>query len=78
MEKILSKMPGAEDGAPKASVILEINKNHRLAQKLDELYEVDKEKLKKYARLMYLESCLIGGIAIDNPTELVELITELM
>ena len=78
MEKILSKMPGAEASAPKASVVLEINLNHPIADKLISLYETDKEKLQKYAKILYGEACLIGGIAIENPKEFGELITELM
>ena len=78
MEKVLKRMPGAEDGAPSASVVLEINLNHPIASKLSTLYESDKEKLKKYARILYGEACLISGIAIDDPKEFGRLITELM
>ncbi|MBQ8689905.1 MAG: molecular chaperone HtpG [Clostridia bacterium] len=78
MEKILKKMPGAEGAAPKASVVLEINLNHPIAAKLSELYESDKEKLSKYAKLLYAQACLISGVAIDDPKELTELMTELM
>ena len=49
-------------------------RNGRLA----ELYESDKEQLKKYAKLLYAEGCLIGGAPIEDPRELTELITELM
>ena len=78
MEKILKRMPGAEADAPKASVVLEINLNHPIAEKLTALYESDKEKLSKYAKILYAEACLIGGVAIEDPKELTELITELM
>ena len=78
MEKILKKMPGAENEAPRASIILEINASHPIAEKLKSRYEADKEKLSKYAKLLYSEACLIGGVAIENPLELTELISELM
>ncbi len=78
MEKILKKMPGADENAPKASVVLEINTAHPIAQKLKSLYESDTEKLKKYAKILYAEACLIGGVSLDNPTELTELVSELM
>ncbi|MBQ7005864.1 MAG: molecular chaperone HtpG, partial [Clostridia bacterium] len=42
MEKVLASMPGA-NGA-KATVVLEINKNHKIASTLKELYESDKDK----------------------------------
>ncbi len=77
MAKILGKMPGAED-APKANVVLEINSAHPISERLKTLYETDKEKLSKYAKLLYSEACLIGGVTIENPLELTELISELM
>ena len=78
MEKTLSKMPGADAMAPKANVVLEINMKHPIADKLKSLYESDKEKLAKYAKILYAEACLIGGVAIENPAELTELVSELM
>ncbi len=78
MAKILKKMPGAEMGIPDADVVLEINMNHPIAAKLSELYENDKDKLAKYARILYAEACLIGGISIEDPVELTRLISELM
>ena len=78
MEKVLKRMPGAEEGAPTASVVLEINLNHPIAEKLSALYESDKEKLGKYAKILYGEACLISGIALENPKEFGNLITELM
>ncbi len=77
MEKVLKKMPGAED-APKANIVLEINHNHPLASRLKELYESDKEKLSAYSKILYSAACLISGISVENPAELTELITELM
>ena len=78
MAKILKKMPGAEMGVPSANVVLEINMNHPIASKLTTLYENDKDKLAKYARVLYGEACLIGGIALDDPKEFTTLVSELM
>lgn len=78
MAKVLKKMPGSEEiGAPNADVVLEINLNHPIAEKLKSIAE-DEEKLKKYAKILYCEACLISGMPIDNPGELTELISELM
>ncbi len=77
MEKTLKKMPGGED-APKANVILEINLSHPIAEKLKEAYGSDKEKLRKYSKMLYSTACLIGGIEIENPGEFAEIISELM
>ena len=77
MEKVLKRMPGTED-APRANVVLEINSNHPVAEKLKSLYESDKDKVGKYAKILYAEACLISGVAIEDPLELTELISELM
>ena len=76
MEKVLGAMPNAS--GVKANVVLEINKNHAVAEKLKVLYTEDKERVKKYAKLLYSQGCLIAGKSIDNPAELSELICELM
>ena len=78
MQKTLSKMPGADGMTPTANVVLEINMKHPIAEKLKSLYETDKEKLAKYAKILYAQGCLIGGVAIENPAELTELVSELM
>ena len=78
MEKTLRRMPGAEEGLPKANVVLEINHSHPITEKLNALYESDKEKLKKYARILYSTACLISGVALENPAELSSLVTELL
>lgn len=77
MEKVLSAMPGA-NGSAKATLILEISTEHPIAEKLVKLYAEDKEKTAKYAKLLYAQSCLIAGRAIDNPAEFSEMICELM
>ncbi|MBQ3136390.1 MAG: molecular chaperone HtpG [Clostridia bacterium] len=77
MEKVLSAMPGA-NGNAKATLILEISTEHPIAEKLVKLYAEDKEKTAKYAKILYAQSCLIAGRAIDNPAEFSEMICELM
>ena len=78
MEKVLKKMPGADGELPKASVALEINVDHPIKEKLFTLYKNDPEMLKKYARILYSEACLISGLSLENPAELCELISELL
>ena len=77
MEKVLKRMPGAE-GAPEAKIVLEINNTHPIKEKLIKLFATDKDMLSKYAKILYAEGCLIGGVAIENPAEVAELISELM
>ncbi len=76
MEKVLNSMP--TDQKVKAEVILEINVNHPIAQKLKELYVSDKEKLAVYSKILYSQARLISGMSVDNPTELSNMICELM
>ena len=71
-------MPGAEMGVPDASVVLEVNMNHPIANKLSELYKSDREMLAKYAKVLYGEACLIGGIGLDDPKEFTTLVSEIM
>lgn len=76
MEKVLNSMPGNK--GIKAEYVLEINEAHAVADKLVELYSTDKEKLVKYTKLLYNQARLIGGLAIEDPLEFSELISELM
>lgn len=76
MERILKSMPGA--GPVNAEYVLEINLQHNISSKLKDLYENDKEMLKKYAKLLYNQARLIGGLTIEDPAEFSNLICELM
>lgn len=78
MEKTLGKMPGSEADGIKAQTVLEINANHPICSKLNELYLNDKEKLNDYAKILYAQARLIGGMSIDNPTELSSLICNII
>lgn len=77
MARVLSQMPGA-DGGMKAQLVLEINSNHKIAEKLFEFFANDKEKLEKYSKLLYTGARLISGLTVENPTEFADMITDLM
>ena len=76
MEKVMSQMPMEEK--IKASTILEINDSHPIAAKIKELYNTDKDKLKEYTKILYAEARLIEGLPVDNPTEISNLICNLI
>lgn len=76
MEKVLNTLPGEEK--VKAKIVLEINSEHPVAEKLKALYESDKDRLGDYAKILYSSARLIGGMSIENPTELSNLICSLM
>ncbi len=73
MEKTLNAMPNSEN--VKAETVLEINADHPIAAKLKSL---DDETLAKYAKLLYMQARLIGGLSIEDPAEFSSLISELM
>lgn len=76
MEKVINAMP--TDEKIKANLILEINENHEISKKIKELYETNKEELQKYTKILYSQARLIEGLPIDNPTEISNLICEIM
>ena len=76
MEKALNSMP--IDNKISAEKVLEINEKHKIAKKLNELYKEDKKTLKKYSKVLYAQARLIEGLSIENPTEISNLMTEIM
>ena len=76
MQKIMNSMPTGED--VKAEIVLEINENHPIVDKLKALYENDKDKLGDYTKILYNQARLIEGLSVENPTELTNLICDIM
>lgn len=76
MEKVINSMPTGEK--IKASEVLEINSNHKIADKLKELYKDNKEEFEKYTKVIYFEARLIEGLPIDNPTEMSNVMCDIM
>lgn len=76
MEKVINSMPTGEK--IKASEVLEINSNHKIANKLKTLYKDNKEQFEKYTKVIYFEARLIEGLPIDNPTEMSNLMCDIM
>ncbi len=77
MEKTLNAMPNNNENI-KAQTILEINENHPIVNKLKDLYEKDKDGLKDYTKVLYSQARLIEGLPIENPTEISNLICNLI
>jgi molecular chaperone HtpG len=78
MEKVLGKMPGAQEHAARAQLVLEINAAHPIADKLRALAGNDEQTLGKYAKILYAQARLINGMSIDNPSEISAMICDLM
>lgn len=77
MAKVLSRMPGGSNGV-KAQLVLEINSDHAIAEKLFRLFAEDKDKLQKYTKILYNEARLVSGLEIENPTEFADMVSELL
>ena len=78
MQKTLNNQMGSEGEEVKAQTILEINKEHPIAQKLKDLYSTDKELLKNYTKILYSQARLIEGLTVKNPTEISNIICDLI
>lgn len=76
MQKVINAMPSDEQ--IQAKLVLEINENHPITEKINHLYETDKDTLTKYTKILYDEARLIEGLPVENPTELSNLICEIL
>lgn len=76
MEKVINSMPN--DQKVKAQTALEINDSHPIAQKIKDLYVNDKKALKKYTQVLYAQARLIEGLPVENPTQISNLICEII
>ena len=76
MEKVINAMPNSEKVS--SSLTLEINENHPILSKLNELYKDNEKQFEKYTKVLYAQSKLIEGLPIDNPTELSNLVCDLL
>ena len=76
MQKVFDAMPN--DMGIKAEMILEINEKHPITKKLKALYKKDNDEFNKYAKILYSEARIIAGLPIDNPTEISQLICEVI
>ena len=76
MEKVINAMP--TDEKIKANEVLEINATHKIVDKLKDLYKNNKDEFTKYTKVIYYEARLIEGLPIDNPTELSNLMCDIM
>lgn len=77
MEKVLNTMPTGEK--VKAETIMEINEHHPIANKLKELYNnKELEELQEYTKILYAQARLIEGLPVENPTEISNLICNIL
>ena len=77
MEKVLNAMPNS-DGKVKADKVLEISANHKILDKLWTLYNDDKETLKKYSIVLYEQARILEGLSMDDATEFVTALADIL
>ena len=77
MEKVLSQQMNA-DNRVKAQKVLELNTEHPIFGKLQELYTDDPTKIFDYAELLYDQALLIEGLPVEDPVRFSNLICDLM
>lgn len=65
MAKVLSQMPMDEN--IEAQKVLELNANHPIVEALKKVYAEDKEKIGRYAELLYDQALLIEGMPVEDP-----------
>jgi molecular chaperone HtpG len=77
MEQLLK---GANQIAPKATKIMELNEKHKIFGVLLDIFETDKDspQLKKYSEMLYHQAMLIEGYELENPVEFSSLLSEMM
>ena len=76
MQKVFEAMPNTPN--MKAQTVLEINEKHPIVNKLKDLYQNDKETFEKYTKILYSEARMIAGLPIENPTEVSNLICDVI
>lgn len=76
MEKVINAMPAQEK--IKAQRVLEINGEHPIFQRLQELYAKDKDRLKLYAEVLYDQALLIEGISLEDPSDFSQKLCQLL
>ncbi|HBH95233.1 MAG TPA: molecular chaperone HtpG [Ruminococcaceae bacterium] len=76
MEKVLNSMP--TDQKAKADKALEINPDHPIFDKLQFLFDNDREMLSTYADLLYTQAMLIEGMSIEDPVAFSEKLSKVL
>lgn len=79
MEKVLDAMPNAQQNAPKAQRVLEINGSHPVFNSLTAAFAAgETKKVETYAKLLYDQALLIEGLSVEDPVAFSNAICELM
>ena len=78
MEKVLNSIPNPNNSKVYADKVLELNATHPVFDKMVELFESDKDRLKLLAEVLYDQARLIEGLEIENPSRFSENVCRLI
>lgn len=76
MEKVLKQLPDAK--GVKAELTLEVNPDHPLFKKINEKYTQNKEDIYNYAIILYYQALMLEGYPIEDPTNFLTSLNDLM
>lgn len=77
MEKVLRNMPNTDANQDiRAKKILQINREHKIYEKIKAMFESNQDGLKEVAKVLLDEAKLIEGLPIEDPAKFVELATK--
>ena len=77
MEKYMNQDPMNPNGVKEVK-ILEINPDHPVFKKLQEIYSSNPDQLKDYASVLLDQALLIQGLPIDDPVAYTKKIADLL
>lgn len=78
MEKYMNQDPLNKNQGVKAVKILEINPDHPVFKKLQDVYATNKDELKDYASVLFDQALLIQGLPISDPVAYTKKIADLL
>lgn len=78
MEKVFKNMKNASPMPVVAKKVLCINADHKILEKLRDLFNTDHETLKKYANMLYTQAMLLEGFEVENLSEYFANVSDLM
>ena len=76
MQKVINAMPTNEN--INANIVLEINESHPISEKLKKIYKEDINKFNDYTKVLYTQARLIEGLPVDNPTDISNIICNIL
>ena len=78
MEKVFRNMPKGDPNSQnvRAKKVLEINREHKVFDKIKTLFDTNKHDLKEFAEVLLCEAKLIEGLPVEDMGRFVELVTK--